>query len=151
IAFDRALAAIGRMEVGGAEIAVLALDEGRPPGTRVVAGLRALDLDDVGTEVRKHLSGPRARQDPGKLEHADAGQRAWLWTWLRTWHGQLPSTRMGGPKVRETRAVWPENALLSIGREVRERGERWLRRFQMRRSTRCFARRAATARLPMSR
>src|SRR5438552_1104388 len=38
VALDRALAAIGRMEIRRTQVAVLALDEGRPPGARVVAG-----------------------------------------------------------------------------------------------------------------
>src|SRR5262249_12614951 len=82
IALDRTLAAIGRMEIGGAEIAVLALDERRAPGARVVAGLAALDLDDVGAEIGEHLSGPRPRKDAGQFQDANARQ----WTWLGTGH-----------------------------------------------------------------
>ena len=96
VAFDRALAAIGRMEIGGAEMAVLALDEGRPPGARVVAGLRALDLDDVGAEIGQHLACPRPGQNAGQFQHANTSQR--------TRHGQLP--------LDECAAKWAANAAL---------------------------------------
>src|SRR5205085_11976648 len=76
VRLDRALAAVGRVEIGGAEmLAVLAFDERRAPGAGVVAGAAALDLDHVGAEVGEHLAGPWPRQDAGELEHAQTGQR----------------------------------------------------------------------------
>src|SRR5262249_45343446 len=105
IAFDRALAAVGRVEIGSAKmVAVLALDEGRPPGARIVAGLGTLDLDDVGAEIGEHLPGPRSGQNARQLQHANAGQWALIRTrrraGRRTRHGQLPSnkTRRDGPR-----------------------------------------------------
>jgi hypothetical protein len=98
-------------------VAILALDEGRPPGARVVAGLGALDLDDVGAEIGEHLSGPRSGENARQLQHANAGQWALIRTRRRTRHGQLPSSKrdvMG----RETRVVWPEKAVLSIAQGV---------------------------------
>ena len=71
IELDRALAAIGGVEIGGAEMAAVSrFDEGRTPAARIVAGAFALDLDDVGAEVGEHLPGPGARQDAGELDHA---------------------------------------------------------------------------------
>src|SRR5947209_12415782 len=63
------------MEIGGAEMAVLALDERRPPGARVVAGFGALDLDDVGPEIGEHLSGPGTGKNAGQFQHANTSQR----------------------------------------------------------------------------
>src|SRR5258708_2163243 len=109
IAFDRALATVGRVEIGSAEIALLAFDERRSPSARIVTGLLALDLDDVRAEVGEQLSGPRAGENAGQFQHANAGQRAWLWiwtrTWTRTWHGQLPPRRMRGIGRRNARCV----------------------------------------------
>ena len=71
IELDRAFAAVGGMEIGGAEMpAVGRLDERRPPAAGIVAGALALDLDDVGAEIGENLPGPGPRQDAGKLEHA---------------------------------------------------------------------------------
>ena len=47
----------------------------RAPGAGVVAGAFALNLDHVGAEIGQDLPGPRARQDPGKLQDAQTGQR----------------------------------------------------------------------------
>ncbi len=71
---DRALAAIGGVEIGGIGAAVGVLDEGRPPCPRVVAGGR-FDLDHLGAEIGEHLPRPRPGQHTGELEHADAGER----------------------------------------------------------------------------
>jgi hypothetical protein len=80
IGFDRALAAVGGMEIGRADmLAVGAFDKGRSPAAGIVAGALALDFDDVGAEVGEHLAGPGASQDTGKFEDADTRQ------WLR--HG----------------------------------------------------------------
>src|SRR5262249_20433737 len=71
IELDRALAAIGGVEIGGAEMAPGGgLDEGRSPAARVVAAALALDLDDVGAKTGENLPRPRPRQDAGELEHA---------------------------------------------------------------------------------
>ena len=76
VGLDRALAAVGGVEIGGAEMAaVLGLDEGRAPGAGVVAGLAALDLDHVGAEIGQDLSGPRPGQDAGELQHTQTSQR----------------------------------------------------------------------------
>jgi hypothetical protein len=40
--------------------------------TRVVPRLGALDLDDLGTEVREHLRAPRPGQNAAEVEYADA-------------------------------------------------------------------------------
>ena len=75
VELDRALAAIGGVEIGGAEmVAVGALDERRPPAAGVVAGALALDLDHVGAEIGQNLPGPRPGQNAGKFEHAHSGQ-----------------------------------------------------------------------------
>src|SRR5581483_873831 len=67
---DRALAAIGRVEIGRADrLAIDALDEGRTPAARVVAGALALDLDHVGAEVGEDLAGPGAGKDTGKFQY----------------------------------------------------------------------------------
>ena len=71
IELDRALAAVGGMEIGGAEMAAVGrLHERRPPAAGVVAGALALDLDDVGAEIGENLAGPGPGQDAGELEHA---------------------------------------------------------------------------------
>ena len=36
--------------------------------------LRRLDLQDVGAEIAEQRGAERARQNPGKIEHPDAGQ-----------------------------------------------------------------------------
>ena len=71
IELDRALAAIGGVEIGGAEMAAVGgLDEGRPPAAGIVARAFALYLDDIGAEVGKNLSRPGTRQYAGQLDHA---------------------------------------------------------------------------------
>ena len=69
--------------------AVGRLDEGRPPGAGIVARAGALDLDDVGAEIGEQLAGPRTRQNPGKLQHAQTSQR--------TRHETLPTSRGHAP------------------------------------------------------
>ena len=64
---------IGRRQV----LAVLAGDEGRTPFARVVAAVRALDLDHVGAEIGKHLAGPRPGKDAGEFDDADAVEGRW--------------------------------------------------------------------------
>jgi hypothetical protein len=64
------------MEIGGIQpLAVFAGDEGRPPGARVVAAARTLDLDDVGPEVCERLPGPGSGKDAGEFDDFQAGQR----------------------------------------------------------------------------
>ena len=71
-----ALAAIAGMIIARPKIrAVGALDERRAPGARVIAGLRAFDLDDVGAEIGEQLPGPGAGENASKFENADAGKR----------------------------------------------------------------------------
>ena len=74
--FDRALAAVGGMEIGRADmLAVGAFHERRPPAAGIVAGAFALDLDDVGAQVGQHLPRPGPGQDAGKFEDAETRQR----------------------------------------------------------------------------
>ena len=49
--------------------------ERRAPAAGVVAGALALDLDHVGAEIGENLPRPRPRQDAGKFEHTQTGQR----------------------------------------------------------------------------
>ena len=71
IKLDRALAAIGGMEIGGAEMrSAGGLDERRPPAAGVVAGALALDLDDVGAKIGQQLPGPGTGKNAGKFQHA---------------------------------------------------------------------------------
>ena len=65
------LPALGLPEVA----AVGPLDEGGTPGPGVVAGLAALNLNNVGAQVRQHLAGPGPSQNAGKLQHANTSQR----------------------------------------------------------------------------
>ena len=48
-----------------------ALNEGRPPSARIVAGTFALDLDHIGAEIGQYLSGPGPGQDAGKFKDAE--------------------------------------------------------------------------------
>jgi hypothetical protein len=50
--------------------------KGRSPGPGVVAVAAAFNFDDIGAEVGKDLSGPRAGQNPGKFEDAQSSQGA---------------------------------------------------------------------------
>ena len=71
---DRALAAIGRVEIGGGEMLVArALDEGRAPFAGVVA-FRRLDLDDIGAEIGEELADPGPGKDARQFEDAQAGE-----------------------------------------------------------------------------
>src|SRR6185503_5848058 len=72
---QRTLAAVHRSEVRGIAGAV----ERRAEQARLVAH-RRLDLDHVGTVVGQHLRAERPGQDAGKIDDANAVQRA---------HGQL--------------------------------------------------------------
>jgi len=64
------------MEIGRADgFAVDALHEGRPPATGIVAGPTALDFDDVSAQVGQQLARPWPRQNAGKFEDAETGQR----------------------------------------------------------------------------
>jgi hypothetical protein len=54
--------------------AVGGLDKWGSPRAGVVAGAFALDLDDVGAEIREDLARPRSGQDTGKLKHAQTVQ-----------------------------------------------------------------------------
>jgi hypothetical protein len=74
---DRALAAVGRVIIGGRQVlAIGALDKGRAPAAGVVAALGMLDLDDVGAEIGQQLPGPGTSQDARKLDHTDSGERS---------------------------------------------------------------------------
>ena len=92
---DRPLAAIAGVEIGGRQrLAVAPFDEGRPPGARVVARARALDLHDIGAEIGQKLPGPGAGEDAGELEHAQAVER-------RS-HGTVKSGLRALRKARQT-------------------------------------------------
>ena len=74
---DRALAAVGGVEVGGGTLfAVLSLDERGAPGARIVAFARALHLDYIGAKVGQQLPGPRPGEHACELQHAKTMQRA---------------------------------------------------------------------------
>ncbi len=97
VELDRALAAIGAMEIGRAQMAAVGCRyEGRAPRTRVVAGTLALDLDHVGAEVGEDLPRPRPRQNAGKLEdtHTAKGTR----------HRKLLGNRAANGRARKTTA-----------------------------------------------
>ena len=64
---QRALAAVDRQVVGR-----LAAGEGRPPGARLVAALRALDLDHVRAEVGEHHRAVGPGEHAREVDHADA-------------------------------------------------------------------------------
>ena len=68
------LAAVGREEIGRDAVFALAMP-GRAPIASVVTLPRALDLDDVRTEVGKLLGAPGAGKDPAKVENANALER----------------------------------------------------------------------------
>jgi hypothetical protein len=64
------------VEIGRVEMTAIGTGhERRPPGPGVVADPLALDLDHVGAEIGEDLPGPRARQNAGKLQHTQTGQR----------------------------------------------------------------------------
>src|SRR5215813_141683 len=110
VEFDRALAAIGAMEIGRAEMAAVGRwYEGRAPGAGIVAGALALDLDHVGAEIGEDLARPRPRQDAGKLEdtHTVEGTR----------HRKLLGNRAANSRVRKKPTpVWRAGTALSIAR-----------------------------------
>src|SRR6202142_3674016 len=56
-------------------LAIGPFNERRPPAAGVVAGSFALDLDDIGPQVSKHLPRPGPGQDAGKFEDAETRQR----------------------------------------------------------------------------
>ena len=75
VELDRALAAIGTVEIGRAQMAAVGRwYEGRAPGAGIVAGALALHFDHVGTKIGEDLPRPRPRQDAGKLEDTDTGE-----------------------------------------------------------------------------
>src|SRR6185436_18624291 len=77
-------------------------EPGRSPAARLVAGLRALDLDDLGAEVGEALGGPRTREGAGEVEDADVLER--------TRHGVswLEGRGAGGPRSRRHTIHGPE-------------------------------------------
>src|SRR5262245_42739310 len=76
VELDRALAAVGAMEIGGAEVAAVGRRyERRAPAAGVVAGALALDLDHVGAKIGQKLPRPRSRQNAGEFEDAQTGKR----------------------------------------------------------------------------
>ncbi len=67
VELDRALAAVGGVEIGGAQMAAVGCrHERRAPAAGVVAGALALDLDHVGAEIGENLAGPGPGQDAGQ-------------------------------------------------------------------------------------
>ncbi len=71
---DRALAAVAAVKIRGRPLAA-GLDERRAPAAGVIA-FRALDLDDVGAEVRQRLPDPGTGENARELDDADPGERA---------------------------------------------------------------------------
>src|SRR5690606_832917 len=74
---DGALAAVGSEEVGGISRSTLGFgrEERRAPAARIVAGFGPLDLDDLGTKVRKRLARPRPGKHPAQIEDANTCKR----------------------------------------------------------------------------
>ncbi|MNR04670.1 hypothetical protein D3C85_1206500 [compost metagenome] len=68
---QRTLVAVGRQVVGSLAgvLAVGVLKEGRPPGARIIAAARALDLDHFGAEVGEYLPGPGPGQHSRQIQH----------------------------------------------------------------------------------
>ena len=58
------------MVIGGSAFTVM-FDERRAPAAGVIA-FRGLDLDDIGTQVGKRLTGPGAGQDAGQFDDLQA-------------------------------------------------------------------------------
>ena len=110
VELDRALAAIGAVEIGGAQMAAVGRrHERRAPAAGVVAGALALDLDHVGAEIGQNLAGPRPGQDAGKLENAHTGQRT-----RHRAHSPETARRRAAP--RKPPLLWPAGGGLSIVR-----------------------------------
>ena len=78
IADNRALAAIGGVEIGGdgfgRAIRTRPLDKGRAPAAGVVA-FRGLDLDHLGAQIGQRLTDPGTGQNPGQLDDLQPLQR----------------------------------------------------------------------------
>jgi hypothetical protein len=73
---DRSLVAVDREVVGrGARAARRVADPGRPPAARGIA-IGRLDLDDVGPKISQEHRGVRSGEDGGRVDHAQARQRA---------------------------------------------------------------------------
>ena len=68
VAFGVMYLATGSLAFGGMA-AVGILQEGRPPGPRVVARARAFDLDHFGAQIGKQLTCPRRGKDTTQIEH----------------------------------------------------------------------------------
>ena len=121
---DRALRPVGREEIGGVGRlrACRVAQEGRPPGTGVVAAARALDLDHVGAEIGQQLRGPRPGQDAAQIEHLEAGQGAAP----RPRHGDPlghdPPGLRGGPDEMPRLPLDQAGARLPVDRERRRPG-----------------------------
>ena len=93
IELDRALAAVGRMKIGRANMAaVFAFDEGRAPAAGVIAGALAFHLDHVGAEIGQYLPRPGAGQDARQLQNSNASQRSRHCT-ISTWRGTEPRSK----------------------------------------------------------
>ena len=75
---DRFLAAVGAGKISGfgRVAAVGVLQPRRAEGARVVARLRALDLEDLGAEVGEDLPGPGPGEHARKVEDADVRERS---------------------------------------------------------------------------
>ena len=79
---DRAFVAVGAQVVRGlgAVFAVAVLQKRRAPAARVIAAVRAFDLDDVGTQVGQRLGAPRAGQHARQVQHPNAGKALCRWS-----------------------------------------------------------------------
>src|SRR3977135_3243319 len=99
IELDRALAGVGRMVIGGFEMAAVGRrHEGRAPAAGVVAGAPAFHLDHVGAEIGEPLAGPQPRQETGQR-----GRHQCILCWSRRFDDQA--------------SLWRAAGILSIWRE----------------------------------
>ena len=57
--------------IGGQKISGFAAHKRRSPAARLIPGLPALDLNDIGAKVPEHHGAVRSRQSLGKFDHAN--------------------------------------------------------------------------------
>src|SRR5438477_509661 len=87
---DRSLAAVRRMEAG-VYPSPGATDSGGDQTTVRIAGLRVLDLDDVGTPLVEDRAGHGNEDVRGDLHDADAGERSGHGHLRLVVHGEVPA------------------------------------------------------------
>src|SRR5439155_1347617 len=108
----------------------------RAPGAGVVAGARALDLDDLGAQVGERHGGQRARENPREVGHQDpvertVGHRAATLPGHGEHPGDLrPASRRAYRRRTPARASWAASRLagwLGEGRTAVAYPGLWLR------------------------